>query len=1105
MKKWCYRLILVLLWLCPMAGFSFSFSVAVTHETCPGNGSVTMTVSGADPGGSITYFVYKLPELVTPFASGPSNIVNGLTAGTYRIIARETVGSTVTTQQQDITITSSFEPLVYTVETTYPPCSSTSIVTAVVTEGNPVSYAIISGPATYPPQASNTFSGLAPGVYRMSVTDSCGNALVQAFTVPLTPPPLTAGGPVFSDTAPPSCNFLVATNTILAGTGTVIAYPLQVLYTLYLPGNTTTVNMVLNSGNPTSQEISLTIPYDVDNDYIYSITLTDACGITYPPNNFIVNNDIFASAEVIPLPCNKHYVNFAIQNFVGTFSMQFTSAPAGFDPVTFDSNYPGPYTQSTLVYGSEANPMPIGDYVVTITDPCGKTFDLEFTVEDTPPIVSATGSSNGCLSNDGQISISVSNTELATVIVMSAPAGYPFPLPHDVTASINSAGALSLAPVPQGDYILYATDICGNVYDPLPVNVPPYENMGITIDVLPGCARGFASLKIIGNNGRLLTAKITAAPAAYPFPLPHDISNNILATGELYLSDLPEGNYTFTTTDICNFTSNKSQMINGYTVNSSSYSLVADCGVFNIPLQFNSNLTGSETFVLQKLLDEATDTWGHPITDVVYPNGTIPNTANSYILVNNAINPDLTFTGVFRIVHLFTSYNNGVDINGGLVTFEKKCVEILSPYLTYTDVLSIDEVYRIPCSTSGNFDVLVTTTGQPPLHYWIIEKDGAPFVIDNGNSNVFLNLTTGIYKFKVEDACGNSITRSFDLSDLEELVTVFPACDMLYCTPTITGNETFDLSSQNAGILGPQSTADYTLSYHTSQADANSNSNPITNITAFNPVSSTQTIYIRLIFNQLPNCYQTGSFDLITGQNPRINLLSDYVSCAGQPVVLNAANGNLPITTYAWSDGTTLPSITIGDVGTTTVNVTATNTYGNCNTTPLSCVTTKDITVNIAEVPEIDHIESHDWTDDENSITVVTTTQGVFEYSIDGITFQDSPSFTNLRPGLYTVYVRDPGGCRLVTQIIWLLNYPHYFTPNGDGVHETWYIKNSENEPHFQVYIFDRYGKLITGFPSGTEGWDGTLNGKMLFSDDYWFVVHREDGRTHKGHFTLKR
>ena len=36
-------------------------------------------------------------------------------------------------------------------------------------------------------------------------------------------------------------------------------------------------------------------------------------------------------------------------------------------------------------------------------------------------------------------------------------------------------------------------------------------------------------------------------------------------------------------------------------------------------------------------------------------------------------------------------------------------------------------------------------------------------------------------------------------------------------------------------------------------------------------------------------------------------------------------------------------------------------------------------------------------------------------------------------------------------------------------------------------------------------GWDGTYNGTKMISDDYWFVVKREDGREHRAHFTLKR
>ena len=79
------------------------------------------------------------------------------------------------------------------------------------------------------------------------------------------------------------------------------------------------------------------------------------------------------------------------------------------------------------------------------------------------------------------------------------------------------------------------------------------------------------------------------------------------------------------------------------------------------------------------------------------------------------------------------------------------------------------------------------------------------------------------------------------------------------------------------------------------------------------------------------------------------------------------------------------------------------------------------------------------------------------------------------------------------------------FTPNGDGYHETWFVQNSDFEPDFMVEIYSRYGKLLTTFSSKSEGWDGTYNGRMMPSDDYWFLVHRQDGTIYKGHFALKR
>ncbi|MFP9113888.1 T9SS type B sorting domain-containing protein [Flavobacterium sp. RHBU_3] len=88
------------------------------------------------------------------------------------------------------------------------------------------------------------------------------------------------------------------------------------------------------------------------------------------------------------------------------------------------------------------------------------------------------------------------------------------------------------------------------------------------------------------------------------------------------------------------------------------------------------------------------------------------------------------------------------------------------------------------------------------------------------------------------------------------------------------------------------------------------------------------------------------------------------------------------------------------------------------------------------------------------------------------------------------------------------IKYPNYFTPNGDGTHETWNIYKPEFGIKATVYIFDRYGKLITTLFSPGSGWDGTLNGAPLPSTDYWFKVYYTEygvAKTFGAHFSLVR
>ncbi len=130
------------------------------------------------------------------------------------------------------------------------------------------------------------------------------------------------------------------------------------------------------------------------------------------------------------------------------------------------------------------------------------------------------------------------------------------------------------------------------------------------------------------------------------------------------------------------------------------------------------------------------------------------------------------------------------------------------------------------------------------------------------------------------------------------------------------------------------------------------------------------------------------------------------------------------------------------------------------------------------------------------------------------IGFQDEPLFENLEGGIYTIIVNDKNGCSPDTTLqISVIQFPKFFTPNGDGKNDTWGVKGANKifYPNSSINIFNRFGKLVAQVPIDSQGWNGTYNGKTLPSDDYWFNIQLIPADTSKspilkkGHFSLLR
>ncbi|WP_178987685.1 T9SS type B sorting domain-containing protein [Winogradskyella schleiferi] len=332
----------------------------------------------------------------------------------------------------------------------------------------------------------------------------------------------------------------------------------------------------------------------------------------------------------------------------------------------------------------------------------------------------------------------------------------------------------------------------------------------------------------------------------------------------------------------------------------------------------------------------------------------------------------------------------------------------------------------------------------------------------------------------------------------------------------------FDLTNMDAEVLDGQDPLNYIVTYYATQEDADDKVNPLP--TLYENVTNPQVIYAR-VDNDTPDavtaadtsiCYALAALTLQVNPLPEFDLDESYTLCVNtdgsevlDPLVIDTG---LSATDYGfvWSyegveiTGETGPSIMPTQGGNYRVDVidVSTSTQTSCpnfDTTVVMESEPPSITVNVLTQ---NFAESH-------VLEVVPGDEiGDYEYSLDNGPWQDGTLFTDVSPGQHHITARDRNGCGTTTEPAFIIDYPLYFTPNGDGRNETWNIESIGNGA--KIYIFDRYGKLLKQISPNGTGWNGTYNGSAMPTDGYWFTVEYDEPLTgerkeFRAHFTLKR
>lgn len=301
----------------------------------------------------------------------------------------------------------------------------------------------------------------------------------------------------------------------------------------------------------------------------------------------------------------------------------------------------------------------------------------------------------------------------------------------------------------------------------------------------------------------------------------------------------------------------------------------------------------------------------------------------------------------------------------------------------------------------------------------------------------------------------------------------------------------FDLNAQVTPQILNGLPPGLVVNYFLTANDAITENNTISN-SFKNTVANSQTIYARVLNGS--DCYDIVPVELIvhTFNPPNFEDETLYL-CKGEQITLTLASG---FKTYNWSNGNTTNSSLNNAPGDYAVLVTDSN----------DCQKTKKFKIISSEPAVITGVDIKDFSANENTLQIQYAGVGNYEFSLDGSVFQDEPIFSQVNAGIYNVVARDKNGCGLSNPfLVYVLDYPRFFSPNGDGYNDLWSIKNMDQMPDYSLSIFDRYGRLLKQMNQNAAGWNGIYNGQELPSDDYWFTLLFVNGKNVKGHFSLKR
>jgi gliding motility-associated-like protein len=215
--------------------------------------------------------------------------------------------------------------------------------------------------------------------------------------------------------------------------------------------------------------------------------------------------------------------------------------------------------------------------------------------------------------------------------------------------------------------------------------------------------------------------------------------------------------------------------------------------------------------------------------------------------------------------------------------------------------------------------------------------------------------------------------------------------------------------------------------------------------------------------------------------------------CSGQTVDLKATYSN---GTVSWSNG----------AGGAQISVTQSGTYKATVASDAGCTSDASVDVQFFPNPILNIADASVCVPSHKTVTL-TAPAGLATYSWNGQS--GTNTYVADHPQKVTLTVTDANGCQ-ATQDIQIadecpdVKIPNAFTPNGDGINDTWAIIGLEYDQTALVRVFTRYGQQVYQSRGYGTPWGGDYQGKKLPTGAYYYIINAKNGSlTYSGEVTI--